>query len=251
MQPASHPVCSHALGSMALLPSTPRSQATFHSTRIVISYRKYYTYYNLVFDCSHVQVNYHNRNASGSDNSDPLLVTFIAAVVASLTVSLGLATLVKMRYPSAIAERVLRFAAFPTANVTTTLSCYIMRRIETKAGIELFDGCGRPVAAGARSQVAARKAVYQTIASRLLLTIPGLLMPALITSIPVIVRLTTRRPKWALSLDTLTIMLCFGFGLPATNAAFPRTGSIRASKLEPAFHAYTSSGDSLYYNKGL
>lgn len=210
-------------------------------------------------------VNYHNRNASAltelhkgaqpqkTTSSDPLALTFFAAVGSALTVNLGLAAVIKMRFPPAVAERVLRFAAFPTSNVATSLSCFIMRKAEMRDGIALFDNEGSKAGDGARSRVAARKAVYQTIVCRLLLDVPGLLLPALITSIPAIVRFTSQNKSWALAIDTLTIMLCFGFGLPAANAAFPQVGSVRVAMLEPVFvkTAVSGGGNVLFYNKGL
>ena len=230
-------------------------------------------FWNAINQAQIALVNYHNRNASSSSpgdgagpgaaaEGDPLVASFIGATSSALTVSLGLATLVKMRYPADVAERVLRFAAFPTSNVATSLSCFIMRRPEIKDGIAVFDSSGRPAAGGARSRAAARKAVRETIVSRLLLDVPGLLLPALITSLPFIAGFQRRWPGWALAVDTLTIMLCFGFGLPAANAAFPQTGSIRVSRLEPELRAAfdLSAGDDddgarsrgvVYYNKGL
>ncbi len=214
-------------------------------------------------------VNYYNRNASSGSTAtnDQLLASFLVATSSALTVSLGLAALVKTRYPPELADRVLRFAAFPTSNVATSLSCYIMRHPEIKNGIAVFDSNGRLVVQGARSRVAAWKAVRETIVSRVLLDVPGLLLPATITSLPCIANFQ-RKPGWALAVDTLTIMLCFGFGLPAANAAFPQTGAIRVSLLEPEFQQPVSSSHTnglanecnspdpaasefLYYNKGL
>lgn len=104
----------------------------------------------------------------------------------------------------------------------------------------------------AGSSVAARKAVIQTCVSRLLLQVPVFLFPPLVGMTPPVKRLVAAMPKWTLAIETLILIIGFGFGLPATIATFPQTGSIRRRALEPEFQEDGADKDELLlYNKGL
>ena len=87
----------------------------------------------------------------------------------------------------------------------------------------------------AGSSVAARKAVIQTCISRLLLQVPVFFAPPIVGMLPPIRRLVNALPKWTLAIETLILIIAFGYGLPATIALFPQTGSIRRRALEPVF----------------
>lgn len=104
----------------------------------------------------------------------------------------------------------------------------------------------------AGSSIAARKAVIQTCVSRLLLQVPVFLFPPVVGMLPPIRRLLDALPKWTLAIETLILIIGFGYGLPATIALFPQTGTIRRGALEPVFQqGAADKNEALYYNKGL
>lgn len=104
----------------------------------------------------------------------------------------------------------------------------------------------------AGSSIAARKAVIQTCVSRLLLQIPVFFLPPVVGMLPPVRRLLAALPKWTLAIETLILIIGFGYGLPATIALFPQTGRIRRRALEPVFQqGDVDTNEALYYNKGL
>lgn len=104
----------------------------------------------------------------------------------------------------------------------------------------------------AGSSNAARKAVIQTCVSRLLLQVPVFFFPPVVGMLPPIRRLLNALPKWTLAIETLILIIGFGFGLPATIALFPQTGGIRRRSLELVFQqGDVDKNEVLYYNKGL
>ena len=62
--------------------------------------------------------------------------------------------------------------------------------------------------------------------------------------------LVRRLPQWELAINTFVLIIGFGFGLPATIAAFPQTGQIRRSDVEQDRFGEVKE-ETLYYNKGL
>ena len=128
------------------------------------------------------------------------------------------------------------------------------------------------------SSAAARKAVHETVFSRIFLQVPVFFFPAIIMSLPgapttpslshhrdrppqvdgastvrlgaVMKNLVRRLPQWELAINTFVLIIGFGFGLPATIAAFPQTGQIRRSDVEQDRFGEVKE-ETLYYNKGL
>ena len=72
-------------------------------------------------------VNYYNRNASSPMTNETLAISYGAAVGSALTVAFGLAKLIQRRYDPATAKSLLRWVAFPSAVVASSLNCYIVR----------------------------------------------------------------------------------------------------------------------------
>jgi|EP00505_MAST-04D_sp_SCG-Rhode-Island_P004235 tricarboxylate carrier len=199
-------------------------------------------------------VNYFNRNLSAPFSMFDLGKSYTTAVVASTSVAFGLSFFIKKRYPMR-ATKLLRFVAFPSCVTASTANCWIMRRPEISQGWELFDEDGNTVADGARSSIAAAEGVYSTVVSRGLLQVPAVAFPALFTALPAISMLIKTHPVLNLPLTTLSCLLSFGVGLPASLALFPQIAEIDTSKLEPEFQNLVyENGDpitKLYYNKGL
>jgi sideroflexin-5 len=212
-------------------------------------------FWNWVNQSQNALVNYFNRNASSPTSNTTLVVSYCGAVGAALSVAFLLSQFVNRRFSPSVAKNLMKFIAFPASIVASSSNCYIMRRPEIEKGITLIDSEGQVLANEARSSIAAAKAVKETVLSRVALQVPCYFVPALIMSIPAIIRLGHRSASLSLCLYTYVSIVSFGFGLPATVAIFPQTGSIRVSDLESNFqNLHNSQGQKIeiaYYNKGL
>ena len=212
-------------------------------------------FWNWVNQSQNALVNYFNRNATSPTSDATLAVSYTAAVAAALSVAFGLSQFVQRRFSPERARTLMQFIAFPASMVASSANCYIMRRPEIAPGITLFNEQGDVIAEGAKSSVAAAKAVKETAISRAFLGIPCFLIPAATMSLPPIARFCAASPAAGLGLYTFVSILFFGFGLPATVAIFPQTGSVGVGELEPHIQrALESAGKKVevaYYNKGL
>eukprot|EP00535_Pseudo-nitzschia_heimii_P013072 CAMPEP_0197196176 /NCGR_PEP_ID=MMETSP1423-20130617/32214_1 /TAXON_ID=476441 /ORGANISM="Pseudo-nitzschia heimii, Strain UNC1101" /LENGTH=509 /DNA_ID=CAMNT_0042649955 /DNA_START=411 /DNA_END=1941 /DNA_ORIENTATION=+ len=206
-------------------------------------------------------VNYYNRNASAPMTNETLLRSYAAAVGSALAVVLGLSTFVRKRWPPHRARALMKYVAFPSAVVASSLNCYVVRSPEIDAGIPVLDERGDPVvgddgAAAAPSSIAARKGVEQTTASRAILQAPVYFLPSLLMgSLPVLKNAVARNPATRVPLTTFLVLVSFGLGLPATIAIFPQVSSMKQSDLEPRFRDLVDPETRkpygvLYYNKG-
>jgi hypothetical protein len=151
----------------------------------------------------------------------------------------------------------LKYVAFPSAVVASTLNCYIIRSPEIESGIPLTDKAGNDVLPGETSNVAAALGVYSTTASRAILQVPVYLFTPLILALPPFAKILTRAPALSVPLTTYMVLCCFGVGLPVTTAIFPQISSIPAEDVEQQFQHLRDPANSnktyevYYYNKGL
>jgi sideroflexin-5 len=98
-------------------------------------------------------VNYYNRsNSSSTMDTSTIVQSYSIAVASALIVAFGLATWIQKRYPQpATAQRLLRYVAFPSAVIASSLNCYIVRAPEIQTGIPLLNEDGQDVYAIDRS----------------------------------------------------------------------------------------------------
>lgn len=194
-------------------------------------------------------------------SNETLLKSYTAAVGSALTVAFGLATFIQKKYSPAQAKQLMKFVAFPSAVVASSLNCYIVRSPEIDTGIPLLDEDGQTVmvkgADGtdtpAISQVAARNGVNSTTLSRALLQAPVYFLPPLLMGFGPLAKTS---PAARVPLTTFLILTAFGLGLPATVAIFPQITSITAKEVEPAYQNLLNPKTQTpytvyYYNKGL
>lgn len=197
----------------------------------------------------------------------PHLLTFASfpldikagAVSSAMFVCFGLATVIKKKFAPEKATQLLRFVAFPSSVVASSLNCYIVRSPEIDTGIPLLDERGNDVMPGETSQTAAAQGVYSTTASRAALQAPVYFLPPLLmSSIPFLKNMIARNPATSLPITTYLLLVSFGLGLPATVAIFPQISEISVDEVEEKFqrHLKSSKGNhdvptKLYYNKGL
>ena len=202
-------------------------------------------------------VNYYNRNASSPMSNETLAVSYGAAVGSALAVAYGLSTLIQRRFPPAQAQKLLRWVAFPSAVVASSLNCYIVRSPEIADGVPLCDADGNDVLPGERSNIAAAAGVYSTTASRAILQAPVYFIPPLLVStLPPLKQWASRAPHLTIPITTYCLLVSFGLGLPATVAIFPQMSPIAPSAVESKFqhlrHPQTNQPyEVYYYNKGL
>lgn len=201
-------------------------------------------------------VNYYNRNASSPMTNETLGKSYAAAVGSALLVAFGLATVIQKRYSPEKAKALLKYVAFPSAVVASSLNCYIVRAPEMDTGVPLVDGNGNNVLEGATSKEAARRGVLSTTASRALLQAPVYFVPPVLLSFGPLHKIITRSPRAAVPLTTGLVLVAFGLGLPATVAVFPQMAAIPAAETEAEFQhlrdpATGKPYSHYYYNKGL
>ena len=136
--------------------------------------------------------------------------------------------------------------------VASSSNCYIMRRPEIEKGALLTDKNGTPVSDGKKSSQAAKKAVQETVLSRVILQFPVFLAPAVIMALPPVAKFCSAMPVAGVGLYSFVSIVCFGFGLPAAIAVFPQRGAIQVDDLEEDFGFLKERGhEVVYYNKGL
>lgn len=199
-------------------------------------------------------VNFYNRNASSPMTNETLLKSYGAAVGSALVVAFGLATVIQRRYSPEKAKTLLKWVAFPSAVVASSLNCYIVRSPEVVSGIPLLNDRGDVVGT---SSEAARRGVNSTTLSRAILQAPVYLVPpVLMASSGAIQRVIAKNPRVAVPLTTYLLLVSFGIGLPATVAIFPQISELDAKDAEPQFQhlrdpATNKPYEVYYYNKGL
>lgn len=151
-------------------------------------------------------------------SNETLLTSYSAAVGSALAVAFGLATFVQRRYPADVARSMMKYVAFPSAVVASSLNCYIVRSPEIQTGVPLTDEKGNDVSAGtATSSVAAKRGVESTTVSRALLQAPVYFVPPLLMGmVGPFRRLVETNPRARVPLTTFLVLISFGIGLPVT-----------------------------------
>ena len=188
-------------------------------------------------------VNYFNRNASSHVSNKTLLYSYLAAVTSAIAIAYGLSTAVKATLPPERAVSVLRLVAMPTSMVASSLNCYIVRRSELITGIMVYDASdGKAVG---MSRIAAEKALTEVFFSRMFLQFPVFGVPVVFMALPPVSRFLRKNPKMTVPVSASLLLLGFGFGLPASIAAFPQQGTMTA--VEPELNARGP----VTFNKGL
>jgi hypothetical protein len=195
--------------------------------------------------------------------NETLLKSYSAAVGSALVVAFGLSTFVQKRYSPAQAQQMMKFVAFPSAVVASSLNCYVVRSPEIDTGIPLSDANGNPVPVLMQtgeentSAIAAKRGVESTTFSRAILQAPVYFFPSLLMGVlPPLKNLVANHPTMRVPLTTFLVLVSFGLGLPATIAIFPQVSEIKASEAEPKYQhlidpATRRPYEVFYYNKGL
>ena len=194
-------------------------------------------------------------------SNETLLQSYSAAVGSALVVAFGLATFIQKRYPPAQAKQLMKYVAFPSAVVASSLNCYIVRSPEIDSGIPLMDEDGSLIqvesdGSNSTSQEAARRGVNSTTVSRALLQAPVYFLPPLLMGLGPLAKVVAKNPASRVPMTTFLLLTSFGLGLPATVAIFPQITSIKADEVEEKFQLLKNPKtqtpySTFYYNKGL
>eukprot|EP00729_Bicosta_minor_P009307 gene9307-3656_t len=205
-------------------------------------------------------VNYVNRNASSEVTNTQLLTSYGIATGSATGVALGLNKLVaaKPALSAGLVGRLVPFAAVASANA---INIPFMRNTELTDGIQLTDYDrkvlkdkeGQPIL----STAAAKQAVSQTLVSRIIMAIPGMTFPPILTHM--IHKRTNIMRRFPLLEVTFQIVSCgaaIAFAMPLSMALFEQESSMKVASLDfEAKSALNKAGlkddDSVYFNKGL
>ncbi|KAL7432867.1 hypothetical protein ACHAXM_003289 [Skeletonema potamos] len=202
-------------------------------------------------------VNYFNgpKNASVDGTTanvmdGTLFKSYSLAVASALIVAFGLSTYVQTNYSGEEATELLRFIAFPSAVIASSLNCYIVRSPEIETGVPLLNKQLENVLPGETSVAAAKRGVYSTTASRAVLQMPTYFIPPLILdTVTPLKQFLMDNPAMVVPVTTFLLLVSFGIGLPAAVGLFPQVSSIKAEDVEEKFRGL--GFEEFYYNKGL
>ena len=201
-------------------------------------------------------MNYSNRNATSLYTKEDILKGYASAVFVSVGLGLALQTIFKgriNRIPSRGKQLVARaFLTYTAAGLAGSSNVLMMRQKELSAGVSIFDHEGKE---HGKSLIAAKRAVYFTSGSRLFMTLPTIILPAVASMLFESMGIL---PQGKLAKTMLELVFCgiaLQFGLVGSISMFEQEVTIGAKALEPQFHTLTDSQGKpiteLRYNKGL
>lgn len=179
-----------------------------------------------------------------------LMTSYSLAVASALLTTFGLANYVQTNFSGEEATELLRFIAFPSAVIASSLNCYIVRSPEIKTGVPLLNKQLENVLVGETSSAAAKRGVHSTTASRAILQMPTYFFPPLIlNNVAPLKQFLMDNPAMVVPVTTLLLLVSFGIGLPAAVCLFPQVSSVKAEDVEGKFRGL--GYEEFYYNKGL
>lgn len=189
-------------------------------------------------------------------SNETLLKSYSAAVGSALAVAFGLATFIQKRFSPEKAKSLMKFVAFPSAVVASSLNCYVVRSPEIDTGVPLLNSNLENVLEGETSVEAARRGVNSTTLSRAILQAPVYFLPPVLLGLGPLQRMVSSNPRTRVPLTTFLLLTSFGIGLPATVAIFPQIVEIKPDEVEAKFQHLQDPKTQkpytvYYYNKGL
>lgn len=193
-------------------------------------------------------VNYTNRSGDRPISDTRLYGSFAAATGGAMGTVLGLQHLSKTM-PSLV-QRMVPFTAVAVANCINIPS---MRSYEVTEGTPVYDEKDNFLG---DSPKAAKKGIMQTVISRIIMAMPGMIIPPIICNhIEKSTYYFVRYPGMVTPAHTLITGAILCISTPTCLALFPQRGSMSVSKVEPwikeALEKNGSKTDVVYFNKGL
>jgi len=194
-------------------------------------------------------VNYSNRNATKPTPMSKFVQSYVGAVGSALTIAVGISMGIRKTSLLSANAKLLasRFVAYPATSTANIANVYLMRQNELQQGIDVYDDKGNTVGT---SKAAAKKAVFETALSRVILPAPILIFPPVIMAMLEKTKFMMRRPGLSLPINAVVCTLAFGIALPFAIALFPQQTKMERGKLENDLASKTTS-EFVYFNKGL
>ncbi|XP_059175862.1 sideroflexin-1-like [Physella acuta] len=214
---------------------------TFYKTTPAVIF---WQWFNQTFNAV---VNYTNRSGDTPISPVHLGVSYVMATGGAVTTALTLNNMVK-KFP-AIIGRFVPFAAVAAANCIN-IPC--MRSRELMQGIPVLDSEGNKVG---ESKRAASSAITQVVISRVIMAMPGMLIPPFIMNSLEKKSFMHRMPWLNAPIQVGMIGVLLVFATPLCCALFPQKSSMSVSSLEPEVRdkilALPNPPSTVYFNKGL
>ncbi|KAF5405892.1 Sideroflexin [Paragonimus heterotremus] len=194
-------------------------------------------------------VNYTNRSGDSPISITRLSTSYVLATTGAVATALGINKQVQ-RFPPLIG----RFVPFLAVAAANCINIPCMRSLELSEGTTITDEHGETLG---KSTVVGRRAIFKVVVSRILMAMPGMVLPPFLMN-SLEKRGTLARYPWLGA--PLQVTLCgiiLTFMTPMCCALFPQVSSIAFNKLEPTVQAKIRElrGDRIpervYYNKGL
>lgn len=202
-----------------------------------------------------IALNHANRNASNTMTNEQIAISYVTAVTVSCSVALGMRKLVDTAFATfreSVKNSIRMFIPFTAVSIAGVANVCIMRRNEMKDGIQIKDEEGNVLG---NSAVAGKRAVAQVCLSRVLTSLPVLIIPPYAMSALDRVKFFRNNPRMKIPLNLALIGGILLTSLPAATALFPQHSSLSVDQLEPQFRGLTSKSGApirtAYYNKGL
>ena len=200
---------------------------------------------------ANVGFNYFNANKSSPLSNKDIMVGYAGAVGVSCTIALGLNVLKNSgRLPKAFAP----YITFVAVSMASTSNLLLMRQKELTDGIKVYDSNGKEVGT---SKIAAKYAIGQTALSRLLSSVPALVVPPTVTAFMVknqIFKMHTNSLWRVMFVNCNLVGLSFLTGLPICLALFDQNCKVGADELEPSVienYIKLKSKGPVVFNRGL
>ncbi|CAG5118338.1 unnamed protein product [Candidula unifasciata] len=214
---------------------------TFYKTTPAVVF---WQWFNQTFNAV---VNYTNRSGDSPISPVQLGVSYVAATGGAVTTALTLNSMVK-KFPP-IVGRFVPFAAVAAANCIN-IPC--MRSRELMHGIPIFDENGNRVGESTR---AASKAISQVVISRIIMAMPGMMIPPFIMNSLEKKKFLQRMPWLNAPIQVAMIGFLLVFATPLCCALFPQKSSMAVANLESEvrdkIQALPNPPTVVYFNKGL
>lgn len=192
-------------------------------------------------------VNYTNRSGDAPLTVNELGTAYVSATTGAVATALGLNSLAK--HVSPLIGRFVPFAAVAAANC---INIPLMRQRELKVGIPVTDESGARLGESAQ---AAQQAIAQVVVSRILMAVPGMVIPPFIMNTLEKKAFLKRFPWMSAPIQVGLVGVCLVFATPLCCALFPQKSSMSVRSLEAELQAQLQESHPalrrVYFNKGL
>ncbi|CAB3997165.1 sideroflexin-5-like isoform X1 [Paramuricea clavata] len=194
-------------------------------------------------------VNYSNRNATKPTPTSRFILSYVTAITSAVSIAVGLTVFVQKAkiFSPQVRRSLQRLIAFPATASANICNVLAMRSNELIEGVELVDSEGN---VKGTSKIAAKRAIFETIITRVFLSGTVLCTPAFVMTALERTKFLRRNPRFTLPIQAIVCVLSFGIALPFAIALFPQMSQIDVKDTEPEIQNNCNELI-LHYNKGL